>query len=59
MVLLQGKYAGRKAVIVKAFEDGQGDRKFSHAIGEFRATWQRLRCFVLQQQRGSAVPTML
>ena len=34
VVLLQGRYAGRKAVIVKAHEDGTTDRKFSHAIGE-------------------------
>ena len=32
VVLLQGRYAGRKAVVVKAYETGDGDRKFSHAI---------------------------
>lgn len=32
VVLLQGRYAGRKAVVVKAYEEGSGDRKFSHAI---------------------------
>ena len=32
VVLLQGRYAGRKAVVVKAYESGDGDRKFSHAI---------------------------
>jgi large subunit ribosomal protein L27e len=33
VVMLQGRYAGRKAVVVKAYEDGTTDRKFSHAIG--------------------------
>ena len=32
VVLLQGRYAGRKAVVVKSYESGDGDRKFSHAI---------------------------
>jgi large subunit ribosomal protein L27e len=33
VVLLQGRYAGKKAVVVKAYETGDnGDRKFSHAI---------------------------
>ena len=34
VVLLQGRYAGRKAVVVKAHEDGSSDRKFSHCIGK-------------------------
>ena len=38
VVMLQGRYAGRKAVVVKAYEDGTTDRKFSHAIG----TWKSL-----------------
>jgi hypothetical protein len=33
VVVLQGRYAGRKAVVVKAYEEGTADRKFSHAIG--------------------------
>lgn len=33
VVLLNGRYAGRKAVVVKSYEDGTSDRKFSHAIG--------------------------
>eukprot|EP00511_Aplanochytrium_stocchinoi_P004720 CAMPEP_0204828268 /NCGR_PEP_ID=MMETSP1346-20131115/5933_1 /ASSEMBLY_ACC=CAM_ASM_000771 /TAXON_ID=215587 /ORGANISM="Aplanochytrium stocchinoi, Strain GSBS06" /LENGTH=154 /DNA_ID=CAMNT_0051957183 /DNA_START=225 /DNA_END=689 /DNA_ORIENTATION=- len=31
-VVLRGRYAGRKAIIVKTFEDGQGLRKFGHAL---------------------------
>ena len=34
VVVLNGKYAGKKAVVVKAFENGQGSRKFSHCIGK-------------------------
>jgi large subunit ribosomal protein L27e len=32
VVLLQGRYAGRKAVIVKAHDEGTQDRKFGHAV---------------------------
>eukprot|EP01083_Nonionella_stella_P161111 527332_1 len=32
VVILNGRYAGRKAVVVKSYEDGTTDRKFSHAI---------------------------
>merc|ERR1711948_22219 len=32
VVVLQGRYAGRKAVIVKNFDDGTEDRKYPHAI---------------------------
>ena len=28
----QGRFAGRKAVVVKNFDDGHGDRKFPHCI---------------------------
>ncbi|CAM6002274.1 unnamed protein product [Sphagnum balticum] len=32
VVLLQGRYAGRKAVIVKNFDDGTKERPYAHAI---------------------------
>ena len=32
MVVLNGRYAGRKAIVVKTFDEGHGDRKFGHAI---------------------------
>ena len=32
VVLLQGRHAGKKAVIVRAHDEGHGDRKFGHAI---------------------------
>lgn len=31
--MLAGRYAGRKAVVVKATDDGSKDKKFGHAIG--------------------------
>lgn len=33
VVLLNGRFAGRKAIVVKTFDEGRGDRKFGHAIG--------------------------
>mmetsp|Transcript_8392 Transcript_8392/g.11730 ORF Transcript_8392/g.11730 Transcript_8392/m.11730 type:complete len:143 (-) Transcript_8392:404-832(-) len=32
VVVLAGRYAGRKAVVVKTYDDGSIDRKFSHAM---------------------------
>jgi ribosomal protein L14E/L6E/L27E len=32
-VLLNGRFAGRKAIVVKTYDEGRGDRKFGHAIG--------------------------
>ena len=32
VVLLSGKYAGKKAVIIKLFYEGSKDRKFGHAL---------------------------
>uniref|UniRef100_A0A0P6HE63 Large ribosomal subunit protein eL27 n=1 Tax=Daphnia magna TaxID=35525 RepID=A0A0P6HE63_9CRUS len=32
VVLLNGRFAGRKAVVVKTHDEGHGDRKFGHAI---------------------------
>ncbi|KAJ7558278.1 hypothetical protein O6H91_04G032100 [Diphasiastrum complanatum] len=32
VVLLQGRYAGRKAVIVKNFDDGTQSRPYGHAV---------------------------
>lgn len=34
VVVLAGRYAGKKAIIVKATDDGTKDRKFGHAIGK-------------------------
>lgn len=31
-MLLQGRHAGKKAVIVRAHEEGHGDRHFGHAL---------------------------
>ncbi|KAJ8747802.1 hypothetical protein K2173_006963 [Erythroxylum novogranatense] len=32
VILLQGRYAGRKAVIVKSFDDGTRDRPYGHCL---------------------------
>lgn len=32
VLLLQGRYAGRKAVIVKNFDDGASGRQYGHAL---------------------------
>merc|ERR1712226_913396 len=32
VVVLQGKYAGKKAVVVKSYDNGNGSRKFGHCI---------------------------
>jgi large subunit ribosomal protein L27e len=32
VVLLQGRYAGKKAVIVRQYDDGHGDRHYGHCV---------------------------
>lgn len=32
VIMLSGRYAGRKAVVVKTFDNGSSDRKFGHAL---------------------------
>merc|ERR1719162_438113 len=32
VILLTGRYAGRKAIVIKTYDDGHADRKFGHAI---------------------------
>ncbi|MBA0553453.1 hypothetical protein Golob_012634 [Gossypium lobatum] len=32
VIVLQGRYAGRKAVIVKSFDDGTRDRSYGHCL---------------------------
>ncbi|CAM9379625.1 unnamed protein product [Ectocarpus fasciculatus] len=32
VVLVAGRYAGRKAIVVKPFDEGSENRKFGHAI---------------------------
>lgn len=32
VVLLQGRYAGRKAVIIRSFDDGTRDRPYGHCL---------------------------
>lgn len=44
VVLLQGRYAGRKAVIVKNFDDGTQQRKYGHALVAGIAKYPRKVC---------------
>jgi large subunit ribosomal protein L27e len=32
VIVLSGRYAGKKAIIVKSYEDGHDKRKFSHVL---------------------------
>ncbi|GAX13754.1 large subunit ribosomal protein L27e [Fistulifera solaris] len=32
VILLAGRHAGKKAVVVKTFDDGNSDRRFSHCL---------------------------
>merc|ERR1739838_1212605 len=32
VLVLSGRYAGRKAIIVKSYDDGSGDRQYGHAL---------------------------
>ena len=42
VLLLSGRYAGRKAVIVKSYDDGTGDRQVSFLSYTYRTYWQVL-----------------
>ena len=41
VVVLQGRYAGRKAVIVKNYDDGTSSRPYGHALVCGIATYPR------------------
>jgi hypothetical protein len=47
VVLLQGRYAGRKAVIVKNFDDGTKERPYAHAIVAGIAKYPRKVCLLM------------
>jgi ribosomal protein L14E/L6E/L27E len=34
VVVLAGRFAGKKAIVVKANDEGTDDKKFGHALGE-------------------------
>lgn len=36
VVVLAGRYAGKKAVVVKSYDEGSNDKKFPHALGTCR-----------------------
>jgi ribosomal protein L14E/L6E/L27E len=37
VVVLAGRFAGRKAVVVKASDEGNEIKKFGHALGNLRS----------------------
>lgn len=41
MVVLQGRYAGKKAVIVKNYDEGTSSRPYGHALVCGLATYPR------------------
>jgi ribosomal protein L14E/L6E/L27E len=34
VIMLAGRFAGRKAVVVKASDEGTGDKRFGHCVGK-------------------------
>ena len=32
VIILQGRYAGKKAIVIKSFDDGSKDRQFGHCL---------------------------
>ena len=32
VIILRGRYAGRKGIVIKTYDDGHSDRRFGHAI---------------------------
>lgn len=38
MIVLSGRYAGKKAVVVRAHDEGNDKKKFGHAVGKFLIT---------------------
>jgi len=34
VVVLAGRFAGKKAVVVKSYDEGSNDKKFPHALGK-------------------------
>lgn len=39
VVVLSGRHAGKKAVIVKAYDDGKDSRKYGHCLGACALAW--------------------
>ena len=35
VIMLAGRFAGRKAVVVKTTEEGNGDKRFGHCVGKY------------------------
>ncbi|KAB2015959.1 hypothetical protein ES319_D08G062400v1 [Gossypium barbadense] len=63
VIVLQGRYAGRKAVIVKSFDDGTRDRPYGHCLvirkdsAKKTAKKSRVKCFVKLVNYQHLMPT--
>ncbi|KAG4132907.1 hypothetical protein ERO13_D08G061200v2 [Gossypium hirsutum] len=63
VIVLQGRYAGRKAVIVKSFDDGTRDRPYGHCLvirkdsAKKTAKKLRVKCFVKLVNYQHLMPT--
>ncbi|CAO2045479.1 unnamed protein product [Urochloa humidicola] len=73
VILLQGRFAGRKAVIVRVFEEGTRDRPYGHCLvaglakypkkvirkdsAKKTAKKSRVKCFIKQVNFTHLVPT--
>ncbi|TYH57093.1 hypothetical protein ES332_D08G065700v1 [Gossypium tomentosum] len=63
VIVLQGRYAGRKAVIVKSFDDGKRDRPYGHCLvirkdsAKKTAKKSRVKCFVKLVNYQHLMPT--
>uniref|UniRef100_A0A6N2MJ05 60S ribosomal protein L27 n=1 Tax=Salix viminalis TaxID=40686 RepID=A0A6N2MJ05_SALVM len=61
VIILQGKYAGRKAVIVRSFDDGTRDRATSKVIkkdsAKKTAKKSRVKCFIKLVNYQHLMPT--
>lgn len=45
VIVLAGRYAGRKAVVVKASDEGNDSKKFGHALGKYFSALLRISSF--------------
>ncbi|KAG5252544.1 60S ribosomal protein [Salix suchowensis] len=63
VIILQGRYAGRKAVIVKHFDDGTRDRPYGHCLvikkdsAKKTAKKSRVKCFIKLVNYQHLMPT--
>ena len=59
VIVLTGRYAGKKAVIVKNHDEGTTSRPYGHALVVGLSKEPRKVCLRLRGSKGSKVATML